>query len=142
MPVGVGFQLGGHGFNAVWLYIPISTWYYLCSSDWVAVTPQIRFMASPNPVPENGDPLLMCIVTAEPSANFSEIVRILPDGGEELVANMSNPTGDRQFQVTSILMNVKFQRDDGATFQCRSLNANGPEAVNITIIVQGELYIE
>ena len=99
-------------------------------------------MASPNPVPRGGNPLLTCTVTAEPSANFSEIVRIFPDGKEELVANASNPTGMREFSVTYPFPSVRFPQDDGAVFECRSLNANGPEDESITIIVQGELYIE
>ena len=86
-----------------------------------------------------GNPLLTCVVTAEPLANFSEIVRILPDGREEQVANISNPMGVREFQMTYTFMNVRFPRDDGAVFECRSSNANGPEAESITIIVQGEI---
>ena len=88
----------------------------------------------------NGNLLLRCIITAEPSANFSEIVRITSDG-EELVANVSNPTGMREFLVTYTFPSVRFPQDDGAVFECRSLNTNGPEAASITIIVQGELYI-
>ena len=88
-----------------------------------------------------GNLLLTCIVTAEPLANFSEIVRITSDG-EEVVANISNSMGDRTFQVSYLFERVRFPQDDGARFECRSSNANGPEAKSITIIVQGELYIE
>ena len=84
---------------------------------------------------------LTCIVTAEPSANFSEIVRIRSDG-EELVANVSNPTGMREFEVTYTFTSVRFPRDDRARFLCRSSNANGFAELSITIVVQGELYIE
>jgi hypothetical protein len=88
----------------------------------------------------NGDPILECIVTAEPSANFSEIVRITSDG-EEVVANVSNPMGDRQFPLRYTFRNVRFPQDDQAMFECRSINANGPaEPERITITVQGELY--
>ena len=115
---------------------------FIFLSDWVAVTPQIRFTATPNPVPDRENLQLTCTVTAEPSANFSEIVRIFPDGSEELVTNASNPTGMREFQVAHPIPNVKFSRDNGAVFECRSLNANGPEDESITILVQSELYIE
>ena len=84
--------------------------------------------------------ILTCIVTGEPLANFSEIVRITSDG-EEQVANVSNSMGDRTFEVTYLFENVRFPQDDGAVFECRSSNANGPEAESITITVQGELYI-
>jgi hypothetical protein len=107
-----------------------------------AVTPQIEFTTNPNPVAVNRDPILTCVVTAAPSANFSEIVRIFPDGGEDMVANMSNPAGEREFTLSYTFMNVRFPRDDGAVFECRSINANGPaDPGRITITVQGELYI-
>ena len=92
-------------------------------------------------MPETEETILTCIVTAEPLANFSEIVRITSDG-EEVVTNISNSMGDRTFQGTYLFENVRFPQDDGAMFECRSSNANGLEAESITIIVQGELYIE
>ena len=104
-----------------------------------AVTPQIRFMANPHPVVVNMNTILTCVVTAETLANFSEIVRI---GDREVVANVSNSMDDRTFQGTHLFSTVRFPRDDGAIFECRSSNANGPEAVRITITVQGEFYIE
>ena len=88
-----------------------------------------------------GNPLLICIITAEPLANFSEIVRITSDG-EEVVANISNSMDNRTFQVTYLFERVRFPRDDGTMFECRSSNGNGPQATSITITVQGELYIE
>ena len=85
--------------------------------------------------------ILTCIVTAEPLANFSEIVRITSDG-EEVVANISNSMDDRTFQVAYLFERVRFPQDDGAMFECRSSNAKGPGAESITITVQGELYVE
>ena len=140
LPVGGGISTGC-GFNIFCMFFAQNS--NQCTDDIIysfTVTPQIQFTADPNPVSVNGDLLLRCIITAEPFANFSEIVRITSDGAEEVVANMSNPTGEREFQVTYLFMNVRFPWDDGARFECRSSNANGPEAVPVTIIVQGEIY--
>ena len=93
-------------------------------------------------VPVRGNTILTCTITAEPVANSSQIVRIMPDGEQIVVANGSNPYGDRQFQVSYMFSGVRFPADNGALFQCRSTNDNGPNAVNLTIIVQGEPYIE
>ena len=98
-------------------------------------------MAEPNPVEVTESTTLRCIVTAEPLANFSEIVRITSDG-EEVVANASNSMDKRTFEVSYTFKSVRFPQDDGAMFECRSINANGLEAEPVTIIVQGELYIE
>ncbi len=59
-----------------------------------------------------------------------------------MVANISNPAGEREFTLSYTFRNVKFPRDDRAVFECRSINANGPANVSITLTVQGELYIE
>ena len=101
-----------------------------------------RFMANPHPVVVNMNTILTCVVTAESLANFLEIVRIRSDGDRKVVANVSNSMDDRTFQGTYLFSTVRFPRDDGAIFECRSSNANGPEAVRITITVQGEFYIE
>ena len=93
-------------------------------------------------VPVGGNPLLTCTVTAVPAANFSEIVRIFPGGREEVLTNATNPDDDREFSLAYSFANVKFPRDNGALFRCRATNANGPEEADVTIIVQGELYIE
>ena len=108
----------------------------------IAVIPQIMFVASQPMVPVRGNTLLTCTITAEPTANSSQIVRILPDGEQIVVANGFNPNGDREFQVQYMFNRVRFPADDGAFFQCRSTNDNGPNATNLTIIVQGEPYIE
>ena len=141
----MGFRLDGCGFNINFFACFFAQNSNQCTDDIIysfTVTPQIQFTANPNPVPINGDLLLRCIITAEPFASFSEIVRITSNGAEEVVANMSNPTGEREFQVTYHFMNVRFPQDDGAKFECRSSNANGPEAVpvTITVIVQGKIY--
>ncbi len=58
-----------------------------------------------------------------------------------MVANVSNPTGEREFPLRYTFRNVRFPQDDQAMFECRSINANGPAASErITITVQGELY--
>ena len=100
-------------------------------------------MANPNPVEVTDNTILRCIVTAEPLANFSEIVRITSDGEEVVpVANVSNSMDERTFEVSYTFKRVRFPQDDRVMFECRSINANGPEAEHITIVVQGELYIE
>ena len=96
-------------------------------------------MANPNPVEVTDNTILKCMVTAEPLTNFLEIVRITSDG-EKVVANVSNSMDNRTFQGTYLFPTVRFPQDDGAIFECRSSNANGPEAVRITITVQGEVY--
>ena len=108
----------------------------------IAVTPQITFTASPPRVPVGESTLLTCTITAVPTANFSEIVRIMPDGDKEVIANVSNPMGDREFRVEYRLSNVRFARDNRAVFRCRATNNNGEEVEPLTIIVQGELYLE
>ena len=108
----------------------------------IAVTPQIMFTASPPRVPVGESTLLTCTITAVPAANFAEIVRILPSEEEEVVANASNPMGDREFQVEYRLKNMRFSRDNGAVFRYRATNANGEQVQDLTIIVKGELYVE
>ena len=84
---------------------------------------------------------LTCTTTAQPVANFSEIVRIM-DGDEVVVANQTNDAGDREFMVVYIFDNPAFPDDDGAMFQCRATNDNGLAVEDVMIVVQGELYIE
>ena len=108
----------------------------------IAVTPQINFMASPSMVPVDGNTLLTCTITAEPVANFSQIVRIIPNGEPAVLAEELNPDGDRKFELTYMFNRVNFPDDDGAEFQCRATNDNGLNTQNIMITVQGELYIE
>ena len=86
--------------------------------------------------------LLTCTITAEPVATFSEIVRIMPSGENDSLSSSNNPMGDRQFLLRYTFENARFPEDDGAIFQCRATNANGDSARNLTITVQGELYIE
>ena len=108
----------------------------------IAVTPQIEFTADRLTVPAGGTTFLRCTVTAEPTANSSQIVRIMPNGQQMVVANQNNSDGERVFEVAFMFEKVRFQRDDGALFQCQATNDNGPAAGNLTITVQGELYIE
>ena len=108
----------------------------------IAVTPQIDFTASPQRVPVGGSTLLTCNITAVPAANRLEIVRIMPNGEEDMVANVSNPMADREFQVEYRLRNVRFSQDNGTVFQCRATNAIGRQVQDLTITVQGEVYTE
>ena len=85
---------------------------------------------------------LTCTITAQPVANFSEIVRIMPDGDEVVVANQTNDAGDREFMVVYVFENPAFPDDDRAMFQCRATNDNGLAVEDVMIVVQGELYIE
>jgi hypothetical protein len=134
----MGFRLGWRDFNPLWLYIPLEISMHDNFYPF-AVTPQIWFTANPNPVAVNGDTTLECVITAEPSTSFSEIFRIFPDGDEEMVTNVSNPTGDREFLLRYTFRRVRFPRDHQAMFECRSINAKGPaDPLRITIIVQGE----
>ena len=81
---------------------------------------------------------LRCTITAQPMA---EILRIMPDGDKVVVANQTNDAGDREFMVVYVFESPAFPDDDGAVFQCRATNVNSL-VVSITIVVQGELYIE
>ena len=116
--------------------------YFLCCSDLVTVTPELEFAASPNPVREGGTPLLTCTITAVPAANFSEILRVRADGTEESVANVSNSADSREFAVTYPFANVRSPRDNGTVFRCRATNVNGDAQADVSITVEGELYIE
>ena len=89
-----------------------------------------------------GNLVLTCTIIAEPTANFSEIVRIMPNGEKNSLNSNNNPMGDRRFLLDFMFRNARFPQDDGAIFQCRATNANGEAARNLTITVQGELYIE
>ena len=108
----------------------------------IVVTPQIVFVASPQSVPVCDNVLLICTITAEPLTNFSEIVRIMPNGEDDVLANSSNPNDLRRFSLSTMITRTKFQRDNGAMFVCRATNANGPGEDDITITVRGGLYIE
>ena len=108
----------------------------------IAVTPQINFVADRSMVPVGGNTQLTCTITAEPVANSSQIVRIMSNGDLVVEAEELNPDGVREFDVTYMFNRVNFPEDDGAIFQCRATNDNGLATQNITIIVQGELYIE
>ena len=105
----------------------------------IAATPQIDFVASPSTVPVGVNTLLTCTITAEPVANSSQIVRIIPNREPDVLAEELNPDGDREFQVTYMFNRVNFPDDNGAEFQCRSTNDNGLATQNIMITVQGEL---
>ena len=85
---------------------------------------------------------MTCTVTALPVANFSEIVRFSSLTGERMVvASDNNTAGDMQFILTHTFT-ANFPADDGALYQCLAVNDNGPNSDNVTIIVQGELYLE
>lgn len=100
-------------------------------------------MATPSAiVPRGGTPQLKCTVMAVPPANNSEIVRIFPDETEEVLANVTNPDGERELRLRHVLEGVRFPEDDGAIFECRAINANGEAVERVRITVQGELYIE
>ena len=103
----------------------------------IAVTPQITFVADPPVVRVGQSVLLTCTIIAEPMANFSEIVCIMPSGEEISLISDNNPLGDT-LQYT--FENATFPRDDRALFQCRAINANGEAVQNLTITVQG-IYI-
>ena len=92
-------------------------------------------------VPRGDRVTLRCTIIAQPMANFSEIVRIM-DGDEVVVANQTNDAGDREFMVVYVFESPSFPDDDGAVFQCRATNDNGLAVEYVTIVVQGELYIE
>ena len=97
------------------------------------------FEATPSAIVPRGDtPQLKCTVTAVPPANNPEIVRIFSDGTEEVVANVTNPDGERELLLRHVLEGVRFPEDDGAIFECRAINANGEAVERVTIIVQGE----
>ena len=95
--------------------------------------------ASPQPARVGATVQLRCTITAEPLANFSEIVRIVPNGEDDVLVNSSNPNDDRQFALSVTIIRPKFQQDNGAMFVCRATNANGPAEDDITIIIQGGL---
>ena len=93
-------------------------------------------------VPRGNRVTLTCTVTAQPVGNFSEIVRIMDDGEEIVLRNQTNDAGYREFMVVYVFENPRLQEDDGAVFECRATNDNGLAVVSVTIVVQGELYIE
>ena len=112
------------------------------SDPTIAVTLGIlMFVADPPMVPRGQRVTLRCTITAQPTVNFSEIVRIM-DGDEVVVANQTNDAGDREFMVVYVFENPAFPDDDRAMFQCRAMNDNGLAVENVTIIIQGELYID
>ena len=117
---------------------------YMCGYIYVqfaTVTPQIKFELLTPVVEEGGMQTLTCTVTAQPVATFAEIVRFTSTGERMVVANDSNVAGDMEFRLRHPFT-AQFPEDDGALFQCRAENANGPDSVNVTIMVQGELYME
>ena len=58
-----------------------------------------------------------------------------------VVASDNNTAGDMQFTLTHTFT-ANFPADNGALYQCLAVNDNGPNSDNVTIIVQGELYLE
>ena len=115
---------------------------YLFLFSPIAVAPQIMFMANPEPVPIGVSPQLTCTITAEPLANSSEIVRIMPNGQEQVLLRDDNPMDHREFMLIVTIRRVRFPQDDRALFQCRVTNANGVQVQSLTITVQGELHME
>ena len=97
-------------------------------------------MADPLMVPRGQRVTLTCTITAQPVANYSEIVRIMDNGKQVVLDNQTNDAGDREFVVRTVLDNPAFPEDDGAVFECRAINDNGIAVENVTIVVQGELY--
>ena len=88
-------------------------------------------------VPVLGSTLLTCTITAEPVADSAQIVRNMANGEQVVVSNQTNPTGEREFQVTYMFNNVRFPEDDEALFQCQGTNDDGLATQNLTITVQG-----
>ena len=84
---------------------------------------------------------LMCTVTAQPNATFGEIARIQGNGERIVMSRLNNTDGNTMFTVR-YMFTAMFSEDDGAVFQCLAENDNGPQDANITVTVQGELYLE
>ena len=97
------------------------------------------FVVDPPMVPRGYRVTLTCTITAQPMANSSEIVRIMDNGDQIVLANQTDDVGIREFIVTYILENPAFPEDDGAVFQCRTTNDNGLAVENVMLVVQGEL---
>ena len=57
-----------------------------------------------------------------------------------VVASDNNTAGDMQFTLTH-MFTANFAADNGTLYQCLAVNDNGPNSDNVTIIVQGELYL-
>ena len=113
---------------------------FLCS---LAVTPVLSFVDNPLIVSVDEDNLLLsCTVTAEPLADSGQIVHIQDNGMEVVIATGNNTDSRRMFTVTGTVRRFRFPQDNGTVLQCRATNDNGPEMVNVTVVVQGELYLE
>ena len=102
------------------------------------VTPQLTF--GKVTTPERMPVTLTCTVMAEPEADFTEIVRFVAGERIQLV-NDTNEEGMRSFTVTYSFEPL-FVDDNGAVFQCLSINDNGVATANSILTVQGGLYIE
>ena len=84
---------------------------------------------------------LMCTVTAQPNATFGEIARIQKNRDRIVLSRLNNTDGNTMFTIR-YMFTAMFPADDGAIFQCLAENDNGPQDANITLTVQGELYLE
>ena len=83
--------------------------------------------------------LLTCNITSiQPVVTSSQIVRIMANGDEAVVAN-GTFSMTRTLQVSYMLNNVTFPEDDGAVFQCQANDTKELRVQNVTIIVQGEI---
>lgn len=102
-----------------------------------AATPQV--ILGNEIVPERMSVTLTCNVRAVPVATFAEIVRLC---GEERV-QLVNDTNERMLTTLSVMYSFIpiFSDDDGAHFQCLSINDYGVATDNSTLTVQGRLYI-
>ena len=111
---------------------------YNLSVHLYTVTPEVTF--DNVTTPERMSVTLTCTVTAVPEANFTEIVRFV-DGERIQLVNDTNERGMRSFTVTYSFEPL-FVDDNGAVFQCLSINDNGVATANSILTVQGGLYIE
>ena len=108
-------------------------------SSRLTVTPQLRFF---NFTVVNGMSVtLWCIVTAQPNATFGEIVRIQGNGDRIVLSRLNNTDGSTVFTIR-YMFTAMFSADDRAIFQCLAENDIGSQDANITLTVQGELYLE
>lgn len=83
---------------------------------------------------------LTCNVMAVPVANFTEVVRLV--GGDRI--QLVNDTNERMLTTFTVMYSFTpvFPDDDGALFQCLSVNDNGVATGNSILTVQGEFYIK
>ena len=104
-----------------------------------AAVPELMFEALPPMVPVGYEVIfIICVITAQPIANFFQLVHILDDGMEVIVATENNSNSHRRFSVAFLLRNPTFPEDDGAVYQCQATNDIGLAVLNVTIVVQGE----